>query len=345
VDDYFELSGGGVKIYSGENVVFTIDKDTQLITSSAPTVVTEDSDATSTTTGSLRTAGGAAVVKDLWVGGNIHGSMSEVLSAGSYITATGAYDGGTARTFAVDATELNIASKVVARDTNGDFAAGTITADLIGNVTGNADTATTVTNGVYTTDTGTVTNTMLAGSIANDKLANSTISGVSLGSDLEALTAGSYLTSAGTYTGGTARTFAVDATTAATADKVVARDSNGDFAAGTITADLIGNVTGNADTATTATTATNLAAATGILAGTLNVDPPAVTKNNSVTATYTLTGLTTSHKIIIMSQDALPDRYWITAAWASATNTLSIQFHSGNNTNPGAIDIAYFAWV
>jgi hypothetical protein len=38
--------------------------------------------------------------------------------------------------------------------------------------TGNAST---VTNGVYTTDTGTVTNTMLAGSIANDKLANSSI--------------------------------------------------------------------------------------------------------------------------------------------------------------------------
>jgi hypothetical protein len=35
--------------------------------------------------------------------------------------------------------------------------------------------AATVTNGVYTTDTGTVTNTMLAGSIANTKLSNSTI--------------------------------------------------------------------------------------------------------------------------------------------------------------------------
>ena len=37
---------------------------------------------------------------------------------------------------------------------------------------GNADT---VTNGVYTTDTGTVTNTMLAGSIANTKLTNSSV--------------------------------------------------------------------------------------------------------------------------------------------------------------------------
>ena len=41
-----------------------------------------------------------------------------------------------------------------------------------GALTGNADT---VTNGVYTTDTSTVTNTMLAGSIANAKLSNSAV--------------------------------------------------------------------------------------------------------------------------------------------------------------------------
>lgn len=38
-----------------------------------------------------------------------------------------------------------------------------------------AGTAATVTNGVYTTDVGTVTNTMLAGSIANNKLSNSSV--------------------------------------------------------------------------------------------------------------------------------------------------------------------------
>jgi len=43
---------------------------------------------------------------------------------------------------------------------------------FVGALTGNAST---VTNGVYTTDTGSVTNTMLAGSIANNKLANSAI--------------------------------------------------------------------------------------------------------------------------------------------------------------------------
>jgi hypothetical protein len=66
---------------------------------------------------------------------------------------------------------------------------------------------------------------MLAGSIANAKLANSTISGIALGSTLAALSPGNYLTGTG-YDGSTVRTFAVDATTAATASKVVARDNN-----------------------------------------------------------------------------------------------------------------------
>ena len=57
-----------------------------------------------------------------------------------------------------------------------DVDTGTFTGNLTGNVTGTVSgNAGTVTNGVYTTDTGTVTNTMLAGSIANNKLANSSI--------------------------------------------------------------------------------------------------------------------------------------------------------------------------
>lgn len=48
--------------------------------------------------------------------------------------------------------------------------------------------------------------------VANTDLANSTISGISLGSNLADLTAGTGLTSAGTYNGGTARTFNLDLT-------------------------------------------------------------------------------------------------------------------------------------
>jgi len=129
---------------------------------------------------------------------------------------------------------------------------------------------------------------------------------------------------------GSAVSSRVDVATISVADGVSATKFTGP---------LIGN-------ANTATTATNLAAATGILAGTLNVDPPNVGKNGSATATYTLSGLTTGHKVIVMPQGALPDEFNITAAWASAADTLSIQYQTyGGGVNATAFNVAYFAWV
>lgn len=83
-----------------------------------------------------------------------------------------------------------------------------------------------------------LTNANLSGSagITNANLANSTISGIALGSNLNALTFGSYLTSTGTYNGSTARTVSVAATSINIANSLVARDISGDFTAGTITA-------------------------------------------------------------------------------------------------------------
>jgi hypothetical protein len=69
--------------------------------------------------------------------------VANELTAGTYLTSGGTFDGSTARTFAVDATSDNTASKVVARDGSGNFSAGTITASL----TGNASTATNVSGG------------------------------------------------------------------------------------------------------------------------------------------------------------------------------------------------------
>jgi hypothetical protein len=73
----------------------------------------------------------------------------------------------------------------------------------------------------------------------------------SAGSVANALTLGTYLTGT-SFNGSAAVTATVDATSANTASKVVARDASGNFSAGTITATLSG-------AATSATTATNLA--------------------------------------------------------------------------------------
>jgi hypothetical protein len=198
--------------------------------------------------------------------------VANALTLGTYLTGT-SFNGSAAVTATVDATSANTASKVVARDSSGDFAAGTITAALSGNAT-TSTTATNLAGGAanqipYQTSAGTTafitaasgTNYVLNFNGSTFTWVDGTISGVPLGSNLSALTAGTYLTSGGTYNGSTARTFAVDATDANTASKVVARDASGNFAAGTITAALSGNAT-TATSATSATTATNLAGGT-----------------------------------------------------------------------------------
>ena len=93
--------------------------------------------------------------------------------------------------------------------TQGDIQASNFRGNLIGNVTGNVSGS--------------------AGSVAT-------------------LTAGSYLTgTSSSFNGSTAVTFAVDATSANTVSKVVARDASGNFSAGTITAALSGNASTSSD--------------------------------------------------------------------------------------------------
>ena len=125
------------------------------------------------------------------------------VTAGSYITG-----GGTSGTVTVnvDATSANTASKVVARDASGNFAAGTITAAL----SGNATTATTL-------QTARTINGVSFNGSANITVTANTPN---------TLTRGTYLTGSN-FNGSAATTWAVDATTAATASKVVARDASG----------------------------------------------------------------------------------------------------------------------
>jgi hypothetical protein len=83
------------------------------------------------------------------VTGNITGGagfVANALTAGTYLTSGGTFDGSAARTFAVDATDANTPSKVVARDGSGNFSAGTITATLSGSAT-SAGTATNIAGG------------------------------------------------------------------------------------------------------------------------------------------------------------------------------------------------------
>jgi hypothetical protein len=220
-------------------------------------------------------------------------STTAALTAGTYLTSGGTFDGSTARTFAVDATSTNTVSKVVARDGSGNFSAGTITASL----SGNATTATTATT------------------------ANATAA---------ALTAGTYLTSGGTFNGSTARTFAVDATSANTVSKVVARDASGNFSAGTITATLSGNAT-SATSATSATNATN-ATNTGI------------TNDTTTNATMYPTWVTTTtgnlpQKVSSTKFTFNPSTGTVTATLFSGSGA-SLTTLNGSNISSGTVAVA-----
>jgi hypothetical protein len=252
----------------------------------------------------------AIAISGAAVSGNISGqagSVANALTAGTFLTSGGTYNGSAARTFAVDATDANTASKVVARDASGNFSAGTITATLSGSAT-SATTATNLAGGAanriaYQTSAG-ISNFITAPTASNQVLnwngsaftwSAGTISGVALGSNLATLTFGTFLTGT-SYNGSTAVTLATNATNANTASTIVARDASGNFSAGTITAALSGNATTSSSTSGNAATATALQTARTIggvsFNGTANINLPGVntagnqnTSGNAATAT------------------------------------------------------------
>jgi hypothetical protein len=81
-----------------------------------------------------------------------------------------------------------------------------------------------------------LTNANLSGSagISNANLANSTISGVALGGNLESLSFGSYINVGGSYNGSTARSVSIAGTSINIANTLVARNNSGDFTSGSI---------------------------------------------------------------------------------------------------------------
>lgn len=117
-----------------------------------------------------------------------------------------------------------------------------VTVTLTGDVTGTANaTLTDLASGTI--------------SVATTIAANSVALGTdTTGNYVASITNGSYITGGNGGSEGAALTLAVDATSANTASKVVARDASGNFSAGTITAAL----SGNASTATTLQTARNI---------------------------------------------------------------------------------------
>ncbi len=150
---------------------------------------------------------------------------------------------------------LNTANTLVQRDANGNFSAGTITANVTGNVTGsvtggvsgNAGTATKLATARTINVSGDVTGTAQSfdGS-ANITIPTAITAGSIVNADINAAAAISDTKLATISTAGKVSNSATTATNANTANAIVARDTNGNFSATQITANLTGNVTGKA---------------------------------------------------------------------------------------------------
>jgi hypothetical protein len=139
---------------------------------------------------------------------------SPIINGGSFSSAGITFTGSTSGTTTLQASA--VASGVITLPA--------VTATLVGR-----NTTDTLTNKTIAAGSNTITG------LTNASLINSTISGVSLGSNLNTLSFGSYLTSTGSYNGSAARTVSVAGTSVNTGNTLVARDISGDFTAGTIT--------------------------------------------------------------------------------------------------------------
>jgi hypothetical protein len=121
--------------------------------------------------------------------------------------------------------------------------------------------------------------------------------------------------------------------------------ATGNITGGNVTAaKFTGNLVGSASNLTVNTSST----AGTFLTGQANIPSQVIAKNTtSVNVTVTVTGLTTSHKVIVTPAINLNAGIFVSAAYPSTANTLGIQLQNttGGAITTSAFDLTYLAWV
>jgi len=235
---------------------------------------------------------------------------------------------------ATTATFENTINAIVARDGSGNFSAGTITATLAGSITGNAATANTAVNlssnrtfaltGNVTGSTSSnlssgvsVATTIPTGTVTSAMIADGTI----VDADINESAAIADTKLATINTAGKVTNNAVQAVSTNTANQIVTRDASGNFAAGTITANLTGTASAIAD----GTVSTSKIVDANVTA--VKVAP---VEFNTQTASYTVTA-SDSNKVILMNV-ASPNTVTLPVGLPVGTQVTVIQIGAGQTT-------------
>ena len=230
-------------------------------------------------------------------------ASANALTAGSGLSAAGTYDGSAARTFTVNSGSLlpYFSSSIF----------GTVTGDITINSAG-----------VSAIGATKVTNAMLAGSIANDKLTNSTIT---IGTTSTAL-------------GATSTTIAGLVSVTSTG---FTGSLTGNASTVTTNADLTGDVTstGNATTLATVASAGTTGGSTAIPVITINAKglTTGITTAVVVAPASTLTGGTLASGVLASSLTSVGTLAGLTATGTAALATLTV---SGDATVTGNLSVA-----
>ena len=222
------------------------------------------------------------------------GGTTQMLSAGTpgqFLRTNGAAP----PSWASFGTAGNTAGEVVARDGFGNFAAGTITANLTG-------TATNVSGTVAVANGGTGATNAAA---ARTNLGIGSAGALNIGTTAGTLAEGNHTHTAATSLSGgfmsTTDKSKLDAATAAsTPNTIVARDASGNFSAGTITGNITGNITGSASSLTTSRTIAltgDVIGTTTAFNGSANVTANTAINNDAVTTVKIAAAAVTTAKI------------------------------------------------